>query len=814
MRKKKREERPELERIDTSISVGLVDSEIKERLDKGYVNSALKSTSKSYWSIIRTNIFTLFNGLNLLLGILVLVYGDIKNALFLGIVTVNVVIGIIQEIRSKKTVEKLSLLTEPKVTAVRNSVEQELDINSLVVDDIIVLKAGNQIPSDSIVVSGKVKVNESMLTGEQDSVTKEEGENLFSGSYVVSGSCYARVDKVGEDNYSSKIINSGKKYKAPNSELMRAIKWIIRTVTIVIFIVGPLVFLNNAKNLDDIGDIINKSVGSIIGMIPEGLVLLTSMALAVGVIRLAKKRTLVQELYCIETLARVNMLCLDKTGTITEGTMQVEDTVLLDKDADINEIIGNMTRILDDNNATFNALKEKYHANKVMEHTLKMPFDSAKKMSAVTFLNNTYIIGAPEFVLKERMDEVMGEVNKNAEKGFRVLVLVRTKEQISEKDFDVNQMEIVALVVISDKIRENAKETLEYFAHQGVNLKIISGDNPLTVSKIAERVGLKNADRYVDATTLDTDEKIFDAVKQYTIFGRVTPPQKKQIVKALKVQGYTVGMTGDGVNDVMALKEADCSIAMASGSDAARNSSELVLLDSDFSALPSVVAEGRRVVNNINRAASLFLVKTTYSVLLAICMIIMGIETPFEPIQLTYISSILVGFPSFFLAIEPNNSKISGSFLPKVIKTATPAGITITIMIVLAHILAPELIVAGQMSTLCLYIYALMQFFVLFSTCKPVDLKRGILITICTIVFFSVLIIMPDFVKVVPIPSEAMLIFAVFIAMLYPTVKIITLAVSLLLNFTSILSKKIKIKHKIKILSKPLLTKKEEGIDG
>ncbi len=814
MKNKKREERPELNRINAPITSGLSDGEVQERVEKGYVNSALKSTSKSYWSIIRTNIFTLFNGLNLLLGVLVLVYGDIKNALFLGIVTVNIIIGIIQEIRSKKTVEKLSLLTEPKVTVIRNGAEQELDINSLVVDDVIVLKAGNQIPSDSVVISGTVRVNESMLTGEQDSVTKLEGENLFSGSYLVSGSCFARVDKVGEDNYSSKIISSGKKYKAPNSELMRSIKWIIRTVTIMIFIIGPLVFLNNAKNLNNIGDIVNKSVGSIIGMIPEGLVLLTSMALAVGVIRLAKKRTLVQELYCIETLARVNMLCLDKTGTITEGTMQVEDTVLFDKKTDVNEIIGNMTRILDDNNATFNALKERYQANTEMEYLLKMPFDSAKKMSAVTFENDTYIVGAPEFVLKERMSEVADEVNKNAAKGFRVLVLVRTKAKISEKDFNVNRMKIIALIVLSDKIRENAKETLEYFARQGVNLKIISGDNPITVSKIAERVGLKNFDKYVDATTLDTDEKIYEAVKKYTIFGRVTPPQKKQIVKALKVQGFTVGMTGDGVNDVMALKEADCSIAMASGSDAARNSSELVLLDSDFSALPSVVAEGRRVVNNINRAASLFLVKTTYSVLLAICMTIMGIETPFEPIQLTYISSILVGFPSFFLAIEPNNTKISGSFLQRVVKTSTPAGITITIMIVLAHILAPELIAAGQMGTLCLYIYALMQFFVLFNTCKPVDLKRGILISICTIVFFTVLFVIPDFVKVVPVPKEGLLIFMVFIAMLYPTVKIITLAVSLLVNMWGILSKKAKTKRKIKKLSKPLLTKKEEIVNG
>ncbi len=811
MKKKKVVEKENIERIDTDITKGLSNSEIEERTSKGYINSAPKNASKSYLSIIRTNVITLFNGINLLLGILVLVYGDLKNALFLGIVTVNVIIGIIQEIRSKKAVEKLSLLTEPKVKVIRNSIEQEIDIHTLVIDDIMVLKAGNQIPSDSIVADGELFVNESLLTGEQDAVKKQVGDTLFSGSFVVSGTCRARVDKVGEDNYSSKIVSSAKKYKKPNSELMRGIQWIIRTVTFLILIVGPLVFWNNAKNLDSMKNIVETSVASIIGMIPEGLVLLTSMALAVGVIRLSKKNTLVQELYCIETLARVDMLCLDKTGTITEGTMQVEDTIKLHRTKDdVNNIIGNMVDALDDNNATFMALKEKFYSTEKMNFTDKMPFNSTRKMSAVRFDDGfTYILGAPEFVLKGRMSEVEDIVSENAKKGYRVLLFAKTPEEISENDFNIKKIKTIAVIVISDKIRENAADTLAYFAKQGVNIKIISGDNPVTVSKIAERVGLKGAEKYVDASTLITDEQIFDAVKKYTVFGRVTPPQKKQIVKALKLQGHTVGMTGDGVNDVMALKESDCSIAMASGSDAARNSSQLVLLDNNFGSLPYVVAEGRRVVNNIIRAASLFLVKTTFSILLAICMIVMDIKTPFKPIHLTFISSVLVGFPSFFLAIEPNNTKISGSFLSKVAKNSLPAGITITIMIVLAHILAPELVETGQITTLSLYTYALMQFFVLYTTCKPLDIKRGSLFGFCTIVFFIVVLFMPNFIEIVEIPEDTLLLFLVFIVMLYPTVKIITLAVSLLINFMGILQKKLKANKQLKNLAKPLLSKKE-----
>lgn len=817
MRRKKSNEKLPITRVATDINFGLNTEEINERVEKGYINSTPKNVSKSYWSIIRTNVFTLFNGLNLLLGVLVLVYGDIKNAMFLGIATANMVIGIIQEIRSKKVVERLSLMTEPKVRVLRNGEKQNIDINNLVIDDIVELKAGNQVPSDCSIVDGSIEVNESLLTGEQDAVKRNVDDQLFSGSFVVSGSCKARVENVGEDNYANKIINSAKKYKKPNSKLMQGIQFIIRAVTILILIIGPLVFLNNKNNLTNIADVINRSVGSIIGMIPEGLVLITSVALAVGVVRLAKKRTLVQELYCIETLARVDMLCLDKTGTITEGTMQVEDTILVGATNDsVRNIIGSMVVALDDNNATFMALKDAYVADNPVEYINKLPFNSTRKMSAVTFSNNdTYIIGAPEFVLKDRVGEIQNLIDQNTEKGYRVLVLARTQEAISEQDFDTKTLEIVAVIVISDKIRENAKDTLSYFARQGVELKIISGDNPITVSKIAERVGLKNAKSYIDATTLETDEQIYEAVQKYTIFGRVTPTQKKQIVKSLKRQGHTVGMTGDGVNDVMALKAADCSIAMASGSDAARNSSQLVLLDSDFSALPDVVAEGRRVVNNINRAAALFLVKTTYSILLAICMIIMDIRTPFEPIQLSFISSILVGFPSFFLAIEPNNQRISGEFLPKVIKTATPAGITITIMIVLAHILFPELLEElGQMSTFCLYIYALLQFFVLYTTCKPLDIKRGALFATCVIVFFSTLAIIPDFIKVKDLPTDLLPAFVVFVVMLYPTVKMIELAVALLVNLSTIVHNKFNISKKLKRLSKPLISKKEKSIDG
>lgn len=745
-KQKKECEKLPIERIEAPSEIGLSNQQVQERIEKGYVNTQPKTASKSYFNIFRTNFFTLFNLLNVVLFILILVFGEIKNALFMGVVLVNIVIGTIQEIRSKKTVEKLSLLSAPKVHVMREGEECEIRMENLVLDDILSLRSGNQVTADSIVVDGECEVNESLLTGEQDAVFKKKGDKLFSGSFISTGSCKARVESVGADNYASRIVADARRYKKPNSELMRSIKWIIRVVGIFIVPVGILVFL---RNEGDVSASVTSAVASMIGMIPEGLVLLTSVALAVGVIKLARKRTLVQELYCIETLARVDTLCLDKTGTITEGTMQVEEIVPLCERSDLGDIMYSLVSATDDSNPTFDALRSYFKDGTLFAAEKVIPFSSQRKWSASTLSEKgSFILGAPEFVMKQRYSEIENTVNDFAQKGFRVLVLVKA---VSLEETDEKKFEKIALIVLSDKIRGNAKETLGFFAEQGVELKVISGDNPLTVSKVAERAGLKGFDKYIDASTLDTDEKLFDACDKYTIFGRVTPAQKKSLVAALKKKGHVVGMTGDGVNDVMALKESDCSIAMATGSDAARHASQLVLLDSDFSALPQVVAEGRRVINNIARASSLFLVKTTYSFFLSLITIIAGWGYPFEPIQLTLISSVLVGAPAFFLALEPNNARISGKFIKKVINKALPAGITISILVSIALAVCQADGTMGnslQTSSLCVFIAGIVACIVLVETCWPFNKIRSAVMTVFIVLFIGCIVVNPYLPKI------------------------------------------------------------------
>ena len=732
-----------LNRVDTDPEVGLTEAQLQERIDKGYINYQKSVTTKSYFAIFRSNVLTLFNFINFFLGCAVLVFGEWKNALFLGLVVFNMVVGIFQEVRAKKTLEKMSILTAPSVDVIRNknSVSSRFSIpaDRIALDDIIILKQGAQVPVDCIVVGGECDVNESLLTGESDDIHKISGDNIYSGSTVQAGEIKCRVTAVGENSYSSKLLAEAKKFKKTKSKLMTSINWIIRIVTILLFPLGILMFLNNYSVFDHVlSDTVTRTVSSMIGMIPEGLIVLTSIALAAGVYKLAKKRTLVQDLYSIETLARVDVLCLDKTGTITEGSMQVEkEEMFSTKYGDIYDIVGNMVKALGKNNATFEAFGEHYIPKNQYEVIKTVPFSSARKWSAVNFgINGTFIVGAPEFVLKDRFNEVKEKCEGYAKEGYRVLVLVSTHEKLTET-MDPNRMNIVALIVLSDKIRENAKATFEYFAQQGVTLKVISGDNPVTVSKVAERAGLQGAENYIDASELDTEEKVFEACDKYTIFGRVTPKQKKQLVNGLKAKGYTVGMTGDGVNDVMALKEADCSIAMAAGSEASRAVAQLVLLDSDFASLPSVVAEGRRVINNIERAASLFLVKTTFSSVLTILCICFGLSYPFEAIQLTLVSSLFVGVPSFFLALEPNNQKVTGGFLSKVFKRALPAGLTISLLIFLLSYTYSNIgyNVSSQVATMATYVYATVSFMVLVQVCMPYTKERIFLMAIMLILF-------------------------------------------------------------------------------
>lgn len=732
-----------LKRVETSSDLGLNEEQLQERIDKGFINTTKNVVTKSYFSIFRSNVLTLFNIINFFLGCAVLMFGNVKNALFLFIVFANMFVGIFQEIRSKITLEKMSILTAPSIDVIRNKCgiaeRTSIGIDKIVLDDIIVLKQGSQVPVDAIVVDGECDANESLLTGEQDDIHKTKNDQLYSGSTIQAGEVRCRVTAVGDSSYSAKLLAEAKKFKKTKSRLMQSINWIIRIVTVLIFPLGILMFINNYKVCDGaLNQTVTKTVSSIIGMIPEGLMVLTSMALAVGVYKLAKKQTLVQDLYSIEALARVDVLCLDKTGTITEGTMQVEHVDMkLDNVGTIENIMGNMVKALGATNATFQAFDDYFKQTDEYQVAHSIPFSSARKWSAVDFgINGTFIVGAPEFVLKDRFKEVEEDCKSYAEQGYRVLVLTTTKEELTET-IDNNKLEIVALIVLSDKIRENAKQTFEYFAAQGVTLKVISGDNPITVSKVAERAGLDGADKYVDAVTLDTPEKIYDACDKYTIFGRVTPKQKKQLVQALKSKGYTVGMTGDGVNDVMALKEADCSIAMAAGAEASRSVAQLVLLDSDFASLPSVVNEGRRVINNIERAASLFLVKTTFSAALTVLCILFGLEYPFEAIHLTLVSSLFVGIPSFFLALEPNNQKVTGGFLGKVFKKALPAGFAITLLVFLISYTYSNIgyNVSSQVATMATYIYATVSFVVLLQVSIPFNKERLFIVVILLLLF-------------------------------------------------------------------------------
>lgn len=728
--------------VNADPNVGLDKEQVEERVLRNMVNFKSDAISKSYLKIFTTNIFTLFNIVNVFLAAMILIFnGQVKNMLFAIIAIVNLVIGIVQEIRSKVALDKLSLVSAPSIEVMRSGEKVSLPTSEIVIDDVIILKQGSQIPTDCIVVDGECEVNESLLTGEQDDIHKQNGDRMMSGSFVQSGTCKARVIAVGDDTYASKLMSEAKKFKKSKSELMRSINWIIRIATIIIFPLGILMFKTNMTYATSVSSAVTATVSSVIGMIPEGLVMLTSIALALGIIRLAKRRTLVQDLYSIETLARVDTLCLDKTGTITEGTMQVENVhVYSSRLGSVDDIMANLVSALGQNNATFEACAHYFSSNERYEVLKLMPFSSARKWSGASFKDaGTYIVGAPEFVLKDRYYMVDRDVKEYASQGFRVLVLVKTSETLKDGDMSTEKMKIIALIVLSDKIRSTAKATFDYFEKQGVQLKVISGDNPLTVSKVAERAGLKNAEKYVDASVdLDTPDKIYEAAEKYTVFGRVSPSQKKELIAALKAHGHTVGMTGDGVNDVMALKEADCSIAMASGSDASRNVSQLVLLDSDFSALPSVVAEGRRVINNIERAASLFLVKTTFSAVLSLLLIIFQLSTyPFEPIQLTLINTLFVGIPSFILALEPNDRRVKGNFLSKVFKRALPAGLTVAFAITLICWIYNDIgfDVSPQISTMSVYITACVSFIVLMQVCMPYTKDKIFMLALLFVAF-------------------------------------------------------------------------------
>jgi len=718
---------------------GLTTKQVDELTKEGLVNYETDVKTKSIGQIIATNFFTLFNFLNLGLGLAIFFVGEYKNLLFLGVVICNTFISTIQEIRSKLTVDKLSLLNEPKTTVIRNGKEEEIDIHKVVLGEITKLSPGNQIVTDSTLIDGEVLVNESLITGESEPITKTKGDELLSGSFIVSGHCYAKTIHIGKDNYTAKISAEAKYLKKVNSEIMTFIKRIIKYISIAIIPVGILLFMHQlGLEGNTFNEAVVNTVAALIGMIPEGLVLLTSTVLAISVMRLSKYNVLVQELYCIETLARVDTICLDKTGTLTEGEMEVSKVIPLDLTpmSDITDALGIMSYHMEIDNQTMQAINKKYARKNDYKPLEIVPFSSQTKWSGISFEKESYIIGAPEIVLKDTKS-IKKELDNYA-KESRVVLLAKSKTKLNKKlPSDIKPM---ALILINDKIRKDAKQTLEYFKQQGVDIKLISGDNPVTVAGVAKKVGLDNI-KYVDMN--ETKLPIDKLAKEYNVFGRVKPNQKKALILELKKQGHTVAMTGDGVNDVLALKEADCSIAMNSGSDAARNVSQLVLLDSNFSSMPKVVGEGRRSINNIQRSSSLFLCKTTYATLLAVIFLFLDRSYPFIPIQLTLTSMVTIGIPSFILALEPNNERINGRIIINVLRKSLPTALTIVTNIIIITIL-PEVIrlTEPEVSTLAVLLTGFTGFMLLYKISVPFNtLRRVLFISMIALFIFGVVVL-------------------------------------------------------------------------
>ena len=694
--------------------IGLTSEEVRERIDKGLTNHTDISTQKTVGQIVKSNLLTYFNLIFLILTVLLCIVGSFRNLTFLPVIIGNTVIGIFQELRAKKTLDKMSMLNAPHSIVVRDGEQQQIQSEELVKDDIIILSAGNQICADATVLSGSISVNEALLTGESDEIMKRSGDGLMSGSFVVSGQCYAKLDKVGNESYISKLTAQAKAMgDGEQSEMIRYINKLVKWVGIIIIPVGIVLFCQAyIMNGETFKKSVVSMVAAVLGMIPEGLYLLTTVALALSTIRLAKKQVLLHDMKSIETLARVDVLCVDKTGTITEPGMQVTELVISGRcgDAEMDKrafahLLADYSAVIEDNNATMEAIRAYVAKNEIEKGSRTLlktqPFTSANKYSKVSFVEGDYMLGAPEFIMKDRYDEISEEIEEYQSKGYRVLLMAEQSGSSAMADTEnaadtdksgqrapgvkgaadmvssrAGMVSPIGYIVLSNPIRENAESTFTYFKEQGVAIKVISGDNPATVSEVAKRAGIDGAENYVDASTLASEKDITEAVDKYTVFGRVTPKQKQLIVRALQKQKHTVAMTGDGVNDILAMKDADCSIAMASGSEAAAQAAQTVLLDSDFGRMPYVVFEGRQVVNNIQRSASLFLVKNIFSLLMAIFSAIFAITYPLEPSQISLISMFTIGLPGFLLALEPNRNRIEGNFMANVMLKALPAGLT------------------------------------------------------------------------------------------------------------------------------------------
>ena len=728
---------------------GLTDEEVRQRVEEGLTNRADISTDKTTKEIVISNVFTYFNLIFLVITILLIMVGSFRNLTFLPIIIGNTVIGIVQEIRAKKTLEKMSLLNAPRADVIRNGSVKQISTEELVKDDVILLTAGKQICADAVVISGNIQVNESLLTGEADEVEKTEGSTLMSGSFVVSGECYARLEKVGNESYISKLSLEAKSMGGKEqSEMIRSINLIVKWVGIVIIPIGLILFWqSHFVNGESITKSVTSTVAAIIGMIPEGLYLLTTVALALSTMKLARKKVLLHDMKSIETLARVDVLCVDKTGTITEPDMKLKEIFLCKNSGadgtqtaltldELKSLILDYANASVDNNATMLALKA-YAADALTNNTSALhrttvsqqAFSSSLKYGSVTFSDGTYLLGAPEFIMHEDFARIEEEIIPYADKGDRVLLFARYDGENVENGIN-GSVTPLGFVALANPIRENAVKTFEYFKSQGVAIKVISGDNPRTVSRIAIQAGIESAESFVDAATLDTEDKIADAVNKYTVFGRVTPKQKKQLVKALQAKKHTVAMTGDGVNDILAMKDADCSVAMASGSEAAAQAAQVVLLDSDFAHMPDVVYEGRRVVNNIQRSASLFLVKNIFSLLLSLFSVILMVTYPLEPAQVSLISMFTIGVPGFLLALEQNKDRIKGHFITNVMLKALPGGLT-DVIAVGALVVCGEVFCISDASigTIATLVLSVVGFMILFKISEPLNgMKYAVII--------------------------------------------------------------------------------------
>lgn len=737
--------------MNIDINSGLSSAQAAEKAANGENNGSFDVKTKSVGRIFKDNIFTLFNLINVILAALVVAVGSYRNMLFMGVVLSNTAIGIFQEIRSKRVIDKLSLLSAPRAHLIRDGRETELPVSDIVKEDIMLLSAGRQVCADGIVLEGECEADESLVTGESDPVPKKEGDELLSGSFIVSGSVKAQAVRVGAESFSGRITSGAKSSKKRSSKMMKSINRLISVISVCIFPFGIVLFYK-ALNItgQNFSEGVTSTVAALIGMIPEGLVLLTSIALAVSAIRLAAKQTLCQDLYCVESLARVDVLCLDKTGTITEGCMEVTELISIDGGFDIERALCAIAACETNPNPTLKAIAEKYSDPTDLKAVKTVPFSSARKWSGAAFERyGTLILGAPDFVLgKPALADIAPTVKQYSEKGMRVLLLAFSPEYISGAALP-EKLSPRALIVLSDKIRASAPQTLEYFRQQGVTLKVISGDDPVTVYNVAKKAGLTG--EYIDASGIP-DELLAEAAERYAVFGRVTPSRKLELIKALKANGHTVAMTGDGVNDVLALKEADCSVAMQSGSDAARSVSQLVLLNSDFASMPLAVEEGRRSINNIERSASLFLVKTIFAFLLAVLFLILPFAYPFRPIQMTLISGITIGIPSFFLALEPNHNLIKGSFLSNVLKKSAPGGITVALgigaLMVLQYIFG---LTQESTSTIATLLTACVSFGVLFGICRPFNKRRGGMFIALIGLFAGAALLFPSLFYLIPL---------------------------------------------------------------